>query len=440
MEITIKHTADTVVFTLQGRLDAYGAKGLDEQLLPILEEASVTTLVMDFQEVNYLSSAGVRSLLKADKHLRPRQGRLLLAGLNEYCRNVLDMAGYLDAGQVFDTPEAALKAQLGFRTTPLNWDGCDSVETDAGRFRFRPHSNDSGTALVLGHIEDVLDSRVTPDHIQSKQFSHTEYSIGLGGLGDRLEDYFPVMGEMITIGGTMVWLPTDGNDTPDYLIPKHDTGSVRIRTGFNVALDGDFNELVWFESQSEQGATIADIYRGLFASARQRRPEYKGGIALAMRADMSTMYGSGVLLSPVIDNQPANGEWITHPSNFPTWFEVDKTPRKQDVTGLLTGIGIDLTADRSAYDKELFDATFYVNPANPSGSDIVLHNHGVFFDRLPANDQPGTIKEEIAQVIETGTFVDMRHLLDGSEIRSALIGVSYLQQFAKDPAGEPSHS
>ena len=188
MDIDVQTSAETVIVSPKGRLDAYGAKSFDETLAPILADCTVSTLVINFQDVNYLSSAGVRSLLTADKQLRQRRGSLLLAGLNEYCRNVLDMAGYLDAGQVFDTPEAALQAQLGYRTSPLNWQASESFESDYGRFQFRPHSSDAGTALVLGHIEDVLDSRVTPDHIQSKQFSHTEYSIGLGGLGDKLED------------------------------------------------------------------------------------------------------------------------------------------------------------------------------------------------------------------------------------------------------------
>ena len=48
----------------------------------------------------------------------------------------------------------------------------------------------------------------------------------------------------MTIGGTMVWLPTDGNDTPDFLSPKKDTGEIVIYTGVNAALEGEFNDVV----------------------------------------------------------------------------------------------------------------------------------------------------------------------------------------------------
>lgn len=74
----------------------------------------------------------------------------------------------------------------------------------------------------------MLYARLGEEDIRSRRFSKTEYSIGLGALGMSVNDCMPFLGEMITIGGTMVWLPTDGNDTPDFLIPKRDTGDITI--------------------------------------------------------------------------------------------------------------------------------------------------------------------------------------------------------------------
>lgn len=244
---------------------------------------------------------------------------------------------------------------------------------------------------------------------------------------------------MITIGGTMVWLPTDGHDTPDYLIPKTDSGTVMIRTGFNVAQAGDFNEMMLFRAAAEEGATVTEIYRALFRQARARRPDFRGGLSVSMRAEMTAVFGSGVRLSPVMENHPANGQFITHPDNFSRWFDIDRQPRHRNVTGLLAGVGIDLEADYSAYDPNIFGAAFYVNPANPNRRDQVLHNHGVFFSPLPFPSGPTDLYREIKTVVEIGDFADMRHLLDGSRIARAILGVSYTQQFEKDPAGQAGH-
>jgi len=89
-----------------------------------------------------------------------------------------------------------------------------------GTARIIPCMDGRGSLKVMGDVRDVLYSRITPAHIASKPFSQTEYSIGLGALGDKPEDYLPLLGEMMTIGGNMVWLPADGHDSPDYLLPK----------------------------------------------------------------------------------------------------------------------------------------------------------------------------------------------------------------------------
>jgi hypothetical protein len=273
--------------------------------------------------------------------------------------------------------------------------------------------------------------------MRSKRFSATEYSLGLGALGDKLADYLPILGEMMTIGGTMVWLPTDGHDTADYLIPQKDTGAVTIRTAFNVSLAGHFNDLALFQSPLPEGASIGEIYRDLFALAPTRRKPFKGGLFVAMRAEVHTAYGAGVLRSPILSNQPANGKTLTDPENFDTWFEVDHVPRHRDVTGLFTGIALDLHSDFAKfYNPANLDASFYVNPGNRgSSTDLLLHNHGVFFSPRPFHPQPRSLEDEIQAVVENGDFRDMRHIFDNTRITRALIGIAYVDEFARDPAG-----
>lgn len=280
---------------------------------------------------------------------------------------------------------------------------------------------------------DVLAARVTPRHVFSKKFSDKAYSIGLGGLGDRIDDYFTRMGEMITIGGTMVWLPCDGSDRPDFLIPQRDRGQVLLRTGFNASLAGPFNEQVEFVSARPEGATMAELYRLLFEQAKRRRRDYRGVIGLAMRAEMPAVFGAGVTRAPVATQAPANGELITDPSNFATWFEFDQAPRHRGVTGLVAGCGIDLTMDLGTLNRAYLERTFYVNPANQPASGLTLHNHVVMFERRPMPADGFTLESEIASVVEHGDFRDMRHMLDASTIARAVIGVIYAQDFRPDP-------
>ena len=61
-------------------------------------------------------------------------------------------------------------------------------------------------------------------------------------------------GEMITLYGTMVWLPTDGNNTPDFLTPLDSGGDVPVYTGYNITLDGPFNEYFTLDATNPAGS------------------------------------------------------------------------------------------------------------------------------------------------------------------------------------------
>ncbi|RJP22452.1 MAG: anti-sigma factor antagonist [Candidatus Omnitrophota bacterium] len=437
MDIRVQRRDPILHISLQGRFDAVGARDVDASFGQSLQSGDKYVIV-DMLQVDYLSSAGLRVILSAFQRLHRAGGSLAIADLQPYCRSVLEMAGFTSAFPIFDSINEAVSFMEGLIRDQYHTDHWDELETatlECGSFRMIPQPDSQSAMEVLGHVDDVLYSRVTPAHLCSKHFFETEYSIGLGGLGDRLDDYFPIMGEMITIGGTMVWLPTDGNDTPDFLIPQKDTGQVTLRTGFNVSISGGFGELMVFESSSPAGATMDTLYQALFHLARTRRPDFRGVLGVAILAQMPSVFGSGIKRSPIKDYAPENGEMITHSSNIAEWFDFDATPRHQNVTALICGVGVDLTADLSGYDQKEFHSVFYLHPAQGREQQTLLHNHAVMFSALPFPERPVNLDHEIKTVVNQGDFIDMRHLLDRSTIAKGLIGISTIQTFRRDPKG-----
>ncbi|GAB4244227.1 MAG: hypothetical protein OHK005_09020 [Candidatus Methylacidiphilales bacterium] len=417
-----------LVLQLEGRLDAHGAA----ELTPALDLALASApevLVLDFSGVDYLSSAGVRALVKAWKVQRGEGHRLSLVSMRPYVAEVLDLAGLDEL-----VAEPIHSSGSGLGPAKLDWTRAERWAVPGKAvLQILPGEEGDAVIRIAGHIDDVLTARITEAHVRSKTFSGTAYSIGLGALGASVEACLPLMGEMITLAETMVWLPTDGNDTPDYLIPRHDRGQVTIRTGFNASLPGPFHDYAVVEADdSESGLTINGLYRVLFDFAKARRPAFRGALGLAVVADMPALLGAGVVRAPIARFAPDNGLPITDPSNYPSWFEADRTPRHRNVTGLLTGAGLDLTVDLSGFHQPSLKATFYVNPANTGSQTEMLHNHAVVFDPLPWPDSPGPVDGEVRRVIGEGTFRDMRHLLDGSTIRKALVGIQYLRDFEPD--------
>lgn len=89
-----KQTQGTVLtLALEGRLDTTTAPQLEAELKGALD--GITDLEMDFDKLEYLSSAGLRVLLTAQKTMN-RQGKMVIRHVNETIREVFEVTGFID--------------------------------------------------------------------------------------------------------------------------------------------------------------------------------------------------------------------------------------------------------------------------------------------------------------------------------------------------------
>ena len=78
---------------LVGRLDTTTAPQLEAELKQCL--TGVGTLVLDFAELSYLSSAGLRVLLGAQKMMN-KQGEMVIRHVNETINEIFEVTGFID--------------------------------------------------------------------------------------------------------------------------------------------------------------------------------------------------------------------------------------------------------------------------------------------------------------------------------------------------------
>ena len=92
---------------LSGRLDSASYEQLDDALVPLLHAAKpAMVLVMDLAHLDYISSAGIRCILKARKALAPT-GKVLAVNPQAQIRKVLDMVQALPLGDIFNSTTEA---------------------------------------------------------------------------------------------------------------------------------------------------------------------------------------------------------------------------------------------------------------------------------------------------------------------------------------------
>jgi len=90
----------TKTLRLTGRLDNETAADLDRELDKVLGSA-LKVLVFDLGGLEYTTSAGLRSFLRAQKAMRPREGKVLFLNLQPPVQKVFDIARAADLATVF---------------------------------------------------------------------------------------------------------------------------------------------------------------------------------------------------------------------------------------------------------------------------------------------------------------------------------------------------
>jgi len=80
-------------FALEGRLDTVTAPDLEKELKEILDD--ISSLNIDFEKLEYISSAGLRVLLAAQK-IMGRQGTMRVVNVNEAIMEIFEVTGFTD--------------------------------------------------------------------------------------------------------------------------------------------------------------------------------------------------------------------------------------------------------------------------------------------------------------------------------------------------------
>lgn len=81
------------ILVIEGRLDTTTAPQLEAELQKLF--GSVTELVLDFKDLQYVSSAGLRVLLGAQKAMN-KVGSMVIKNVSEAVHDVFDITGFID--------------------------------------------------------------------------------------------------------------------------------------------------------------------------------------------------------------------------------------------------------------------------------------------------------------------------------------------------------
>jgi stage II sporulation protein AA (anti-sigma F factor antagonist) len=110
MEIATEHLDSIVVVRITGRFYSSDAQAVEDGLVAALGGGGAPHLALDMTELDYISSAGLRVLLKLAKQIQRRNGKVVLFGLRSNVREVFSISAFDRIFSIHNDRAAAVAA------------------------------------------------------------------------------------------------------------------------------------------------------------------------------------------------------------------------------------------------------------------------------------------------------------------------------------------
>lgn len=89
----IKSDSDNITVTLDGELNTLAAQQFAKDVEPLMEESG-KEITMDFTNLSFISSTGMRTLLLLNKETIAKKGKISIIGMSEDIKQIFELTGF----------------------------------------------------------------------------------------------------------------------------------------------------------------------------------------------------------------------------------------------------------------------------------------------------------------------------------------------------------
>ncbi len=109
MNIAAKKESNALVVAVSGRMDAVTAPEFEKSISGSIAQGE-KAFVINLSGLEYISSAGLRSILACAKRLKEQNGKLIFSGLQGHVKEVFAISGFHGIFKICDSDAEGLKA------------------------------------------------------------------------------------------------------------------------------------------------------------------------------------------------------------------------------------------------------------------------------------------------------------------------------------------
>ncbi len=385
LEINRESNGDEILLKCTGRLDANQAGHLNDYIDRLVREG-LYQISLDMTGIEYLSSAGIRSLVTQYKNLKAINGNFHIAAMSENVRQVLNMVGMVE--MLGQQPKKVIVEEKKQETS-------NQLISNGFRFKLSDLQPNGNTKTTLyGNPELIKESGFKPQHSRQINSEEKHFAIGLGAIGNSFDECKNRFGEYIMMGKSIAYLPADGSKKPDYMVSSGQL-IASLTELYGIHFEGNFSHLAYFEPEDLKNT----IGLSQLAENIQKMTNFKQ-MAVVMVAESGGLIGTSLNASPVDGNRVFSFPEVKETMNFTT------EPAHYKMLTLSVGFFSSEEKNGSKFLRPLCD-----------GSSISAHVHTAVFPYTPLKKTDIDLNETIEYLFETSELRDILHLInDNREI------------------------
>jgi anti-anti-sigma factor len=391
MEIKKQNLGDRVEIRVEGRMDGYWADHLGAALDEVIREGS-HQISLDLSDVPFMSSAGIRVLVKCYKQLAAIHGSFLIPSASEQVKRVIALSGLKETLLPGTPPPSGTPAQASAAVAPAVRQS-QQLEKAGGTYEvFTLAAGATLKSSLLGNPALLRGSQFRKENCLSRAFPETAFAVGVGALGDTFEDSEGRFGEFLSASGAVAYLPTDGTNVPDYFVPA-EASVPEVQVCYAAEFGGPFAKMARFEAKKEAGPLGLThlVEAGLEFTGAKR-------VGFVMVAETAGLMGAA------LRRPPTQTALAGAPFEFP---EVRKwlgfTAERAFARSLTLVVGIAAQGDAGALSTVL-------RPLGPN-PDLVGHFHAAAFTYRPVQKGEIDLKDTVRSLFKTQSLQGVLHLL-----------------------------
>ncbi|MDY0398773.1 MAG: anti-sigma factor antagonist [Desulfuromonas thiophila] len=294
MEIQESRHDGQLVVHVRGRLDASWAEFFQEQLLGRIRGGE-HRLLLDGAGLEFLSSMGIRALMRIYKELQGVGGSFAMLGCQGMVQTTLQQSGlgqWLSSVQLPTTVLATAAATASPRLEHFELDAAARLQLRqvSAWQPWQPVEDNACVELELG-----------PD----------SFGLGIGAAGETLAAVRDLCGEFVAVGGAVALQPPDERGRPDCLLAQQ-AYVPRLHCLQALICQGQPGHLLRFRADAEQPCFgLSQLLNELFRLTPARR------VGLVLIGEIEGLVGAQLIRSPgrlqarQLPDYPAIKDWLS---------------------------------------------------------------------------------------------------------------------------------